>query len=290
MRRGPARVAPGPNRSAAIEMVIEGGPRPTVRQSARELRMFAATILAFAERDLRVKYKQAVLGIGWAVLQPLAFMGIFTFTLGHLAKVSGGGVPYAAFALSALVGWTFLQNAVAYGAESLLTDAPLIRKVYFPREVPVLGAVLSAGVDLVIGLVLFALVGPFLGARVSVAWLLAPLLGLLLAYVGVGIACGLAALNVYYRDFRHALPFLLQFWLFASPVAYPLSLVPHRWRAWYVALNPAAGVLEGFRRTLALGRLPDLRLLGVSFLAGTVLLVIGYRLFKSLEPNFADVV
>jgi lipopolysaccharide transport system permease protein len=272
------------------ELVVEGGPRPRLRRALRELWAYRSTVLAFAERDVRVKYKQAVLGVGWAVIQPLTFMAIFSLALGRLAKVPGGGVPYPAFALSALVPWTFLQAGVTFGANALLTDAALVRKIYFPREVPVLGAVLGSGVDLVIGLGLFALIGPALGARVSPTWLLAPFLGMLLAVLGVGVALALAALNVYYRDVRYALPFAMQLWLFASPVAYPLSVVPGEWRWLYVALNPAAGVFDGFRNVLALGRLPDPGLLAAS--AGTSLVVaaLGYRIFKRLEPNFADLV
>src|SRR5947208_1648956 len=213
-----------------VELVIEGGPRPHVGQSFRELWAFRGTILAFAERDYRLKYKQAVLGVAWAVLQPLAFMAIFTVMLGKLAKVPGGGVPYAAFSLSALIAWSYLQNAISFGANTLLADGALMRKVYFPREVPVLGAILSAGLDLAFGLVLFAIVGPFLGARPSPTWLLAPLLGVLLAALAAGVALTLAAFNVYYQDYRYALPFLLQLWLFASPVTYPLDVVPQDWR------------------------------------------------------------
>lgn len=255
-----------------------------------ELWLFRGTVLAFAERDVRVKYKQAFLGVAWAVIQPLAFMAIFALAFGRLAKVPGGGAPYAAFALSALVPWSFLQTAVSFGANALLTDSSLIRKVYFPREVPVLGAVLAGSVDLAIGLGLFGLLGPLLGAKVSATWLLAPLLGIMLAGLAVGLSLALAALNVYYRDFRYALPFALQLWLFASPVAYPLSMVPGRWHPLYVGLNPAAGVLDGFRRVLALGQLPDPGLVGAS-LAGTLFLVLfGYRIFKGLERNFADVI
>lgn len=275
---------------AVLELTIEGGPRPRLGQALRELWAFRGTVLAFAERDVRLKYKQAALGVAWAVLQPLAFMAIFTVMLGRLAKVPGGGAPYAAFSLSALVAWSYLQNAVSFGANALLSDSALVRKVYFPREVPVLGAVLAAGVDFAIGLGLFALAGPLLGAQLSWAWGLAPLLGLGLALLAAGVALVTAAFNVYYRDFRYALPFVLQLWLFASPVAYPLAVVPERWRPLYVALNPAAGLLDGFRRVLALGEPPDPALLAVS-LAGTLLVLgVSYRLFKRLEPNFADVV
>lgn len=259
-------------------------------QALSELWGYRDTVLAFAGRDVKVKYKQAVLGIAWAVIQPLTFMAIFTLALGRLAKVPGGGAPYAAFSLSALVGWTYLQTGISFGANALLSDGALLRKIYFPREVPVIGALVSATLDFALGLGLFAILGPFLGARISFSWLLAPFLGLMLGMLGAGVALALAALNVYYRDFRYALPFALQLWLFASPVAYPLSVVPARWRGLYVAINPAAGILDSFRRVLALGELPHFGLLGVSFVGTIVVLLVGYRVFKSLEPNFADVV
>ena len=215
---------------------------------------------------------------------------IFTVAFGRLAKVPSGGAPYAAFSLSALVPWMFLQTAITFGANALLMDSAIIRKVYLPREVPVLGAVAHAGVDLAIGVALVVALSPVLGAHVSAAWLVLPALALLLATLAIAVALPLAALNVYYRDFRYAVPFGLQLWLFASPVAYPFSVVPAHWRGLYVALNPAAGILDAFRRVIALGALPDPRLLAASLVSTAVLLWAGYRLFKGLEPNIADVV
>ena len=272
-----------------LEFVIESGPRPRVLQSLRELWAYRHTVLAFAERDIRLKYKQAVLGVAWAVIQPLATMVIFSIAFGKLAKVPGGGAPYPLFALSVLVPWMFLQGAVTFGANALLTDAALVRKVYFPREVPVIGAVLASWVDFGIGLILFAVLGTLLGARSSLAWLTIPLLGLVLALLATGVALVVAALNVYYRDFRYALPFAMQMWLFVSPVVYPLTLVPEHLRTLYIVFNPAAGVLDGFRAVLALGRLPDPGLLAVSLLGAAIVALAGYRIFKGLEPNFADV-
>jgi ABC-type polysaccharide/polyol phosphate export permease len=270
--------------------IVEGGRRPALRTAAAEAWSYRSVVVAFAERDVRVKYKQAVLGIAWAVIQPLAFMTVFTFTIGRILDTGAGGVPYAAFSLAAFVGWTLLQAGVNQGANALIADGPLLRKVYFPREVPVLGGVLAASVDFVVGLGLFVVVGPFLGARISPTWLLAPLIGVLILTLGVGVSLLLAGLNVYYRDFRHALPFMLQLWLFASPVAYPITVIPDRLRIPYATVNPAAGLLDAFQRSLAAGQLPDPALLGASAAGTLIVFLVGYRLFKTLEPNFADVV
>ncbi len=272
------------------ELTIEGRPSRRLGRALRELWQYRGTLLAFVERDIRVKYKQATLGVVWAVLQPLAFMAIFTVTVGRLGGASGGGVPYAAFALSALVPWTFMQTGVAFASNSLLSDASLIRKIYFPRELPVLAAVLGCGVDFGVGLALFAVLGPVLGAHFSFTWLLAPLLGVVLMVFAAGVSCVLAALNVYYRDFRYAVPIMLQLWLFASPVAYPITVIPNNWRPLYVALNPPAGVLDSFRRTLALGTLPDWTLLAISAASSFLMALVGYQVLKRLEPTFADVV
>jgi lipopolysaccharide transport system permease protein len=274
----------------AQEFVIERGGRVRLGAALRELSHYRGITVAFAERNIRVKYKQAVLGVAWAVLQPLIFMAVFALTIGRIAGVPSEGVPYAAFTLSALVPWTFLSTAVSFGANALVTDGALIRKVYFPREVPVLGAILAAVVDFVISLVLFFVVGPFLGAEVSAWWLVAPLLAVPLAVLAAGVSIVFGALNVYYRDFRHALPFLLQLWLFASPVAYPLSVVPDEWRVPYLIVNPAAGLIDSFTRTLALGAAPDAGALGISVAGTFVVFLVGFRTFKALEPNFADVI
>ncbi|HYD09996.1 MAG TPA: ABC transporter permease [Acidimicrobiales bacterium] len=276
--------------SPDVELVIEGGPRPPLARSLRELVAHRDTLLAFAERSQRLKYKQTVLGLAWSVLQPLTLLTIFVVALGRLSDVPGGGVPYAAFALSALVPWTFLSAGTTYSAQALVNDAALLRKVYFPREVPVIAAQLTMLVDLGVGLLLYAVLGPILGAEPSAAWLLAPLLVVPLFLLGASVSILFAGLNVHYRDFRHALPFLMQLWLFASPVAYPITVVPGEWRWVYATLNPAAGILDSFRRVLALGELPDPGLLALSCAGTVVVALVAYRVFKGLEPAFADVV
>lgn len=273
-----------------MELVIEGRRRQPLAQSLREMWAFREVVLAFTERDIRVKYKQAALGVAWVVLQPLAFLLIFTIVFGRLAGISGGGTAYPASALAALVPWFFVQTAVGFGAQALLLDGALLRKIYFPREAPVLGAVLSAGPDFLIGLVLLLVLGPLIGGRISWTAAMVVPLWLILALLASGVALGLGALNVYYRDFRYALPLLLQLWMFASPVAYPLSTVPEAWRWPYAALNPAAGVFDGFRRVLAQGAMPDPVLLLVSLGGSALIFLAGLLIFKVLEPGFADTI
>ncbi|HEY1421104.1 MAG TPA: ABC transporter permease [Candidatus Dormibacteraeota bacterium] len=267
-------------------LVIEANPGQHLFRSLLDFWTHREMVLAFADRNIRVKYKQAVLGFAWAAIQPVAMVLVLAVTVGRLV----GGHGYAAFALAMLVPWTFLQTAVTFAAQALITDAPLIRKVYFPREVSVAGAVLAAGLDLAIGLVLFAVAGPFLGAKVSPTWMLAPFLLLVMVLLATGVGCVFAALNVYYRDFRYALPFALQLWFFASPVAYPLSVVPQRWQLPYVLVNPAAGLFDSLRRVLTQGQMPDPLLVGISAAETALVVWAGYRVFKGLEPGFADVV
>ncbi len=247
-------------------------------------------MLAFAERDVRVKYKQAVLGVAWALIQPLAFLAIFAVFFGRVAKIDGDGVPYAAFALTALIPWNYVATTMSFGSSALLSDASLVRKVYFPREVPVLAAAVAAAVDFAAGLVVFLILGPILGARLSWAALVAPLLLPLVAAPAIGLSLALAAFNVYYRDFRYALPLGIQLWMFASPVAYPLTKVPAEWQVLYAFVNPVAGPLEGFRRVLGIGVLPSAELLAASAAGGVIWLWLGYRMFKAMEPSFADVI
>jgi len=273
-----------------IELVVEGGHQLGLVHGLREIWAFREVAWAFAERYVRLKYKQAGLGIAWAVIQPLSFLVIFVILFGRLAHISSGNTPYQAFALSALVPWTFLQTAVAMGSGALMMDGGLMRKVYFAREAPVIGAVLATGLDFAIGLALLLVLGPILGTRIT--WAIAYVLPLwiVMAVLGLGLALGFGALSVYYRDFRFVLPLFIQLWMFGSPVAYPLTTVPDKYRALYVIVNPAAGILDGFRRIFAIGQAPDFGLVAVSASATLVIAWAGYFLFRRMEPGFADAV
>ena len=270
------------------DVLIKGASRLSMVPSLLELLQLRSLIPVFAERDIRVRYKQSVLGIGWGLVQPLVLMAILSISLGRVAEVSGGGSSYPVFVLSTLVPWLFFSSGISSGSFVLLADSAIVKRIYFPRELPVLGAVLAALVDFGIGIALFLLLAPFLGAQVSWYWLMVPLLAAPLLMVCIGFSLAFAAMTAYYRDFRHLLPLFLQLLFFASPIVYPISMIPSSWRWLYLA-NPLASILDNFRHALALGIAPPLSYVALSFLLGFFFLASGYVFFKKLEPNLADV-
>ncbi len=278
-----------PKKRSVDEFTYDGTRRVSLLTAIRELVTFRECIWSFAARSFRVRYKQTVLGMAWAVLQPLAFLGIFVAFFGGLVH-KGSGASYAASVLAALIAWTFVSNGVAFGGDSLIADGDLVRKVYFPREAPVLGAIISYIPDFAIGFVIFMIAAPLTDAHLGWSLALVPLLFVALMIPTVAIALPLAALSVYYRDFKYALPFAIQLWLFASPVAYPVTQISSDWRWLYALANPVVGVLDSFRRTMAVGVAPSWDLLGISLASGTLMLLVGYRVFKQLEREFADVI
>jgi lipopolysaccharide transport system permease protein len=239
-------------------------------------------------RDLKVRYKQTVIGAAWALVQPVFTMLVFTLFFGRLAGVPSDGVPYALFSLAGLVPWTFFSNALMQSSNSLVSSASLISKVYFPRLVIPIASSLSGLLDFAISfalLIVLTLVhGP--GPTPHVLWLPALLALALVTALGVGF--WLSALNVQYRDVRHAIPFLTQLWMFATPIAYPSSLLGEPWRTLY-GLNPMVGVVEGFRWAL-LGTSPPGPLFALSAAAALLLLGTGALYFRRMERTFADVV
>jgi lipopolysaccharide transport system permease protein len=240
-------------------------------------------------RDVTVRYKQTVLGATWAVLQPFAMMLVFSVFFGRLARIPSGGVPYPVFAYAALVPWTFFANGIALATGSLVYNQSLITKVYFPRLLIPVAAVLSGLIDLLlaflilIGLLLFYDIAP--GARAL--WTL-PLM-LLAATACVGVGLWLSALNVQYRDITQAMPFVTQVWLFATPIVYSSTLLPERWRTLY-GLNPMVGVVEGFRSALLGTKTLTPGMLAASAASTIVLFVGGVVFFRRREWAFADVV
>ncbi len=239
-------------------------------------------------RDVKVRYKQTELGIAWAILQPFLTMLIFTIFFGRLAGVPSDNIPYPIFAYAGLLPWTFFSNAISNSGNSLVGSAHLITKVYFPRMI-IPGAAVAAGlVDFFIGLVMLILLMIFYGVMVTWSLLMFPILVLLTTLLALGTGMWLSALNVKYRDVRFALPFLIQLWMFISPIIYPASFLPAKFR-WLLSLNPLTGIIEGYRS--ALFGLPfNWTALAVS--AAITLAVLGYAsyTFRRLEKSFADIV
>jgi lipopolysaccharide transport system permease protein len=260
-----------------------------VRLHLGELWEYRELLYFLIWRDLKVRYKQTVLGAAWAVVQPFAAMIAFSVFFGRLAKVPSDGVPYPLFAYCALLPWQMFANSVSESGNSLVSQHTLIKKVYFPRLVLPIAPVLAATVDFAIGFVLLLAMMAFYGIVPGAAVLIVPLLlGFTLA-TAVGVGLWLSALNVQYRDVRYTLPFLVQFWMFATPIAYPSSLVPEKWRP-LMGLNPMAGVVEGFRWALLGTHGADLKLFAVSAVVVAVLVVSGVVHFRCVERTFADMV
>jgi lipopolysaccharide transport system permease protein len=243
----------------------------------------------FAWRDAKVRYAQALLGVAWALLQPLLMMAIFSVFLGRLAKVPSDGIPYPLFAMAGLLPWTFFANAVGSSTNSLVNSATLVSRVYFPRLLLPFAALLSWLPDLAIASLVLLVMMLVYGIAPPVTVLLLPLLAVLALLAAASVGVFLAALNVAYRDVRYAMPFVIQLWLFATPVVYPASLVPDRVRLLF-GLNPMTGVVEGFRWAfLRSGPLPW-GLMGVSALTSVGLLVAGTYYFRRVEHRFADLI
>ena len=249
---------------------------------AREL------VRTLAERDFRVRYKQAVLGFAWTLLTPFALMVVFTIFFKRVANVDTGGVPYPLFAYLGLLPWTFFSTSVSNGGQSLIVNSQLINKVYCPREVFPLASTVVAAVDTTISVLMLCLlfvVTGFLPKPTSV-WL--PVMLAVQVTFTFGLTLLTSAVVVYFRDLRHVLPILLQLGLFATPVAYSMDVVPENLRVLYSAANPLAPVIDGYRRTILYGTAPNWELLGAGAITSVVLLAVGYLVFKRLEPGFAD--
>jgi len=239
-------------------------------------------------RDVKVRYKQTMLGVAWAIIQPLLTMLIFTLFFGQLAGVPSDGIPYPIFAYAGLLPWTFFSNSVTNSGNSLVANSNLITKVFFPRMIIPSAAVAAGLVDFAIAFLL--LIGLMIYYSVTVTWavlMLAPLT-VLTTLLALGLGMWLSALNVKYRDIRHALPFLMQLWMFVSPIIYPVSMLPAKWR-WVLALNPLTGSIAGFRSAL-FNRAFDWTAIGISIGITLALLVYSAFSFRRMERSFADIV
>lgn len=253
-----------------------------------ELWAFRELLYFFAWRDIKVRYKQTVLGVLWAIIQPFLTMVIFSLFFGRLGNVPSDGVPYPVFSYTGLVPWTFFANALAQASNSLVVNANMVKKIYFPRLALPIATVLAGVVDFVLAFIV--LLGIMFYYRIvptiNIIWL--PFFALLAFVTSIGVSLWLSAMNVQFRDVRYTIPFLTQTWLFLTPIAYPSSSIPQPWQTLY-ALNPMVGVVDGFRWALLGTNTPPGAMTAVSSLVAVALLISGAFYFRRLEQSFADV-
>lgn len=277
-----------PNRLPAKPIVVIEPRRAALAINWYDLWQYRDLLYILTVRDIKVRYKQTVLGILWAVIQPLFMMIAFTLFFGRLAGMPSDGIPYPVFAYAGLLPWIFFSNAVNTSGNSLVGNSSLITKVYFPRMIIPIAAVGAGLVDFLIAFGLLVLLMFYYGISISASILMLPVLTLFTVLMAIGIGMWMSALNVKYRDIRYALPFLIQLWMFATPIIYPSSLVPERWR-WLFILNPLAGIIEGYRSAI-FGTPFDLIGLGVSAIIILVVLIYSAYTFRQMERGFADIV
>jgi lipopolysaccharide transport system permease protein len=286
------------SKSVTFKLSVEAAPKPIVVVEPRRglfnldlpvVWQYRELLYFLAWREVKVRYKQTVIGAAWAILQPLTTMLIFTVIFGTFAKIPSDGLPYPIFAYAGLLPWTYFSEATVRSSASLVGDANLIRKVYFPRLLIPLSAAVTPVVDF--SLAFLMLLGMMVWYGFHPTWnaLYIPLFLLLAFSTALAVGLWLSALNVKYRDVRHTVPFLVQIWMYASPVVYPMSIVPEKWRLFF-ALNPMTGVIEGFRWGLLGKDSPDFGVMIASTIVVILLLFSGLVFFRHMERTFADVV
>jgi lipopolysaccharide transport system permease protein len=255
----------------------------------QELWEYRELLYYLSWRDIKVRYKQTVLGAAWAIIQPFMTMVVFSLFFGKLAKMPSDGIPYPLFAFAGLVPWTFFANGLAQSSNSLLQNSNMLKKVYFPRLIIPISTIVSGVIDFAVAFVVLILMMIYYGIfpTANIVWV--PFLLLLEVGTALGIGLWLSAMNVQFRDVRYVIPFLTQFWLFATPIAYPSSLLAEPWRTVY-GLNPMVGVVEGFRWVLLGTETAPGPMVVLSSLVSLALLTTGLYYFRRLEKTFADTV
>lgn len=287
-----ASVTASPSQTGALAPLVPAviriePPRSWLALPLAELWQFRELLFFFVWRDVKVRYKQTAIGVAWVVLQPLLTMLVFTLFFGRLAKLPSLGLPYPIFYFAALVPWTYFAAALQAATSVVVENQRVITKVYFPRLILPISSVISGLVDFSIGLIVLAVVAATYHFRPTLAALWLPVFLILAIATALGVGLWLSALNALYRDVKYVVPFLIQFWMFASPVAYPSTLVPERWR-WLYGLNPMAGVIDGFRWAITGHGQPPGLLLAASSAAVAVILIAGFLFFNRMETSIAD--
>ncbi len=255
----------------------------------KEFWLYRELFYFFVWRDIKVRYKQTVLGALWAIIQPFFTMVVFTIFFGKFAKMPSEGVPYPVFSYSALVPWTYFSGAVGYAGNSLIGNSNLLTKVYFPRFAIPASATLSGILDFFIASVI--LFGLMIFYNIPISWnlLFWPVLIIPLILLALGLGMIFSALNVKYRDIKYTIPFMFQIWLFVTPIIYPISILPEKYRR-FVGLNPMTGIIEAFRSTVIIDKQIDFGLLSYSIIVSILLFIIGLFYFRQTEKVFADII
>jgi lipopolysaccharide transport system permease protein len=262
--------------------------RSSIALNLHELWQYRDLLYILTLRDIKVRYKQTVLGVLWAIIQPLFMMIIFTAFFGRLAGIPSDGIPYPLFVYAGLLPWTFFSNALNSSGNSLVGNSSLITKVYFPRMIIPIAAVGSGLIDFLISFCLLVFLMLYYGIGFSPNIIMLPILTVLTTFLAIDIGMWMSALNVKYRDIRYALPFLIQLWMFATPIIYPSSLIPDKWR-WLFIINPLTGLIEGYRSAI-FGTPFDFVGLGVSIFIIFAALIYSAYTFRQMERSFADIV
>lgn len=270
------------------EIVLEP-PKGFFSINFKEIWYFRELLYFFVWRDIKVRYKQTLLGAAWAILQPLMTMVIFSVIFGRFAKLPSDGIPYPIFSYTALLPWQLFSKALSSGSSSVVSNQNFIRKVYFPRLFLPASTILSGVVDFLIALCILFLMMVYYRIQFSIRLLLLPVLIVFALTASLSVSIWLAAINVKYRDVRYVLPFLIQAWLYATPIAYSTSIVPEQWRVIY-GLNPMVGIVEGFRWALLGQQISISSAVGASILIVLILFVVGLMNFQRMEKTFSDII
>ena len=274
---------------AAIPTVVIQPSRGMLKLDLEAIWQYRELLYFLVWRDIKVRYKQTIIGAAWAICQPLLTMMIFAVIFGRFAKIPSDNVPYPIFAFAGLLPWTYFSQSISRSGVSLVSDSNLIRKIYFPRLIIPAAAVVAPGVDFVLSFLILLLLMAWYKVIPGVAVVTLPFFMLLAIVAALGVSLWLSALNVRYRDVGHAIPFLVQFWMYASPIVYPVNLIPKEWRMLY-SLNPMVGVVEGFRWGLLGKQSPNFASIAIGAVTALVVLLSGLVFFKKMERIFADIV
>ncbi len=285
----PAQKEPGAFLSGNYMHTVIKPPKGWAPLELGELWKFRELLFFLTWRDIKVRYKQTAVGATWAILQPVLTMIMFSIIFGELAKLPSDGIPYPIFTFTALLPWQLFAFAISQSSNSLVGSQNLISKVYFPRLVIPFSSVLAGVVDFSIAFIVLVGLMAFYGMSLTTTALLLPLFMLLALISAMAVGLWLSALNVQYRDIRHVIPFLTQFWMYATPIAYSSSLIPEKWR-WLYSLNPMTGVVEGFRWAILGKSSLDVFSLSISACIVVALLIGGLYYFKRMEASFADII